>query len=328
MSHHAAINERSIGQGTLDVSETDDFYIVKGVRVLNEVSKNGGTYSRKARESAARLCNRLPLSIEHTDEKSGRKYLDRVGQLREGRMSPDGQTMADAWINRGSRYAQQIKIDAKHCPENICLSIELPPSGWIGEDKRHVGGGYIVEDIVSMDDCAIVASGGTTKNLYEGHRPEPTPDEDDMTATPSPAVSTQSVSEAIRSQLAEAEDKRRVQEQIDRLTRERDDAKAVASKLQEQVAAFQASEQRRTKAVAIVEKAKTLGAGEISTAYAETLAKLDDVEVEATLKERAELLKRAGGGGQSSSEPAPNFHAPSVGGTSDSQTPSPFSWLK
>lgn len=151
-----------------------------------------------------------------------------------------------------------------------------------------------------------------------------------MTTQPnSAAVSTQAVSEAVRSQLAEADEKRRVQETIDRLTRERDDAKAVAAKLQEQVDAFKATEQRRAKATTIVEKAKTLGAGDISTAYAETLAKLDDAEIETTLKERAELLKRAGGNSSSDTQtPAPNFHAPSVGGDTNQQQQSPFSWLK
>lgn len=328
MSLHAAITERAATQRGLVVETTDDYHVIRGVRVLNEVSRNGGTYSRRARESAARLCTRLPLALEHTNANGDRNYLDRVGQLREGRLTSDGAVEADAWINRGHQHSAKIVNDAKHFPENINLSIELPPDGWIGEDKRHLGGGYVVEDIQRMDDCSIVARGGTTNTLYEGHRPQVEPDEDDMSATQTPAVNTHAVTEAVRSQLAEAEDKRRVQEQIDKLTRERDDAKAVNLKLQEQLNALQAAEERRKKAAVIVEQAKKLNAGDISLAYAETLAKLDDAEIEGTLKERATLLAKAGGGAPLGESTGHNFNAPSVGGTSQETQPSPFSWLK
>ena len=327
MSRHAAITERSMTQRGLVVETTDDYHIVRGVRVLNEVSKNGGTYSRRARESAARMCSRLPLAIEHTNANGDRHYLDRVGQLREGRLTPEGAVDADMWINRGHQSSQQIVTDAKHFPENINLSVELPPDGWIGEDKRHMGGGYVVEDITRMDDVSIVARGGTTNTLYEGHRPKVEPDEDDMSTATTPAVNTQAVTEAVRSQLAEADERRRVQETVDRLTRERDDAKAVAAKLQEQVNAFQATEARRAKAIKIIEQAKTLNAGEISVGYAETLAKLDDTEIETTLKERAQMLARAGNT-QAPASTGHNFNAPSVGAVGTDNTPSPFSWLK
>lgn len=312
-------------QPTLSVEETDEYYIVRGVRVLNEVSRNGGKYSQRARESAARLSNRLPIAVEHTNSEGFRRYTDRVGQLREGRVLADGNVAADAYINRGHSLAEAIKIDAKNFPENICLSVEIPEGGWIGEDTRNDGGGYIVEDITEMHDVAIVAFGGTTSNLYEGHTPNSLveEDEDDMSDKGQQGVSQQSINETLQRTLAEHEERRKIQEQIDKLTRERDDALAVKAKLEERIAAFELKEAQATKSKAIRKQASELGAGEITEEYALTLAKLSDDEATAMLKERAEMLKKAGG---SNTGDAPNFNAPSVGGEQQAERDQ-FSWI-
>lgn len=321
MSTRQAISERSTTQRQLSVEETDEFYVIKNARVLNEVSRNGGTYTRRARESAARLANYLPLSIEHTSDDGQRRYNDRVGQLRSGRLTEDGQVEADLYVNKGHDRSKQIAIDAKHFPQNINLSVELPPEGWIGEDKRPHGG-YVVEDISQMLDCCIVARGGTTNTLYEGHVPRTEPDEEEMTATTTPpTISNSQITEAVRASLTEAEEKRKVQETIDRQTREIEDQKAVISKLQEQLKKYKDADERRAKAAQIIEQAKALGAGDITDKYAATLAKLDDTEVETMLKERANTLKNAG----QLHDPI-QVHAPSVGASSGSSNQ--FSWLR
>jgi len=327
---HSPIQERSAPQRNLRVEETDQFFIVRGVRVLNEVSRNGGTYTRRARESAARLACRLPLAIEHTGDDGRRQYTDRVGQLREARLTHDGQVEADAYINRGHDRASQIRIDAEHFPENICLSIELPGDGWVGEDNRPQGG-YVVEDITSMADCCIVATGGTTSNLFEDFRHSTNQsDEDDMSETKATQqVSKEALSEAVKSSLAEVEERRKVSETIDKLTRQVEDLGDANKKLQEQLDKYKLAEQRAAKAAEIRKKAKELGAGEISEAYATSLAKLDDGEIEESLKDRAELLKKAGGEPSSESRgdsTEPNFHAPSVGG--EKKLSDEFSWLR
>jgi hypothetical protein len=323
MSNHKAISERMLSQTNLTVEETDEYFVVKGVRVLNEVSRNGGTYSKRARESAARLLNRLPLAIEHTNEQGYRKYTDRVGQLREGQVLSDGNVVANAYVNKGHALAEAIKIDAKNFPENICLSIELPGDGWIGEDKRSDGGGYLVEDITRMDDVAIVAHGGTTSNLFEGHVPtSQNEEENDMSDKAAPGVSQTAINESIQKTLAEHEERRKVQEQMDKLMRERDDALAVSKKLEEQLNAYKLKEEQAARAAEIRKQAAELGAGEIAESYALSLAKLSADEAAAILKERAEMLKKAG----TTTSTSPNFNAPSVGGT-ENHTVDAFGWL-
>lgn len=320
-----AIRERftTPDASTLRVTEQDDLLIIHGVRVLNEVSRNGGSYSRRARESAARLANRLPVAIEHTGDDGQRRYTERVGQLREGRLNADGMTEADLYVNRGHALARQIEIDAKHMPENINLSIEIPENGWVGEDNRWEGGEYTVDDITEMVDCCIVARGGTTSTLHESIKPKTVSDEDDMAETTAKITESQ-LHDAVQKSIKEAEERRKVQEQVDKLTRQVEDKDAVIAKLQEQVNAYESKEKQRERLTAIHAEAKELEAGEISESYAASLAKLEPEEVTTQLKERAELLKKAGG----SQEPSetPSFHKPSVGADSQAKD-DPFPWM-
>lgn len=291
MSTQKAITEAVHGGQQFTVDESNpEFLVIRGVRVMNERSRNGGVYEAKAIQSASRLVNRLPLAIEHTGQ-GGRRYVDRVGQLRDGRVIEGGKAVeADAWINKGDPIAEKLRIDAKHFPENVNLSIELPADGWIGEDRRNVDGTYRVKEITRMDDCSIVARGGTTSTLYESYRPAK--DDKVMSDTTQTAV----VKEAVRNELQEAEARKAAIAEREKLDKELADSRAQVAKLQEELDAIKAAEAKRTRIAGLIKTAKELGS-EITEAYAETLLPLTDEAAKAIFEREANLLKNAPQGG-------------------------------
>lgn len=301
---HDAITESAHAPTALVVEDTDaDCVVIKNVRVLNQKSRNGGLYESQAIQSAAKLANRLPLSLEHTDGQ-GRKYIDRVGQLRNARVIEGGAAVeADAWINKGDPRAERIKIDARQFPENICLSVEVPPDGWLGEDTRKVDGKYRVRDILRMDDCSIVARGGTTSTLFESLRP---PHEEKR------IMSQQDISEAVRTELQEADARKAAIAEREKIDKELTDARSQVAKLQEELNAMKAAEAKRARVAAIIAQAKELGAGEITEAHAETLVPLDEAATKAIFEREATLLK-----GQSQQSSNSNHQPPSISGKSD-----------
>ena len=313
MSNQQRIIERLEPQRGFDVDDSDpDVIVIRGVRVMNSTSRNGGIYESKAIQSAAKIVHRLPLSLEHTDE-NGRKYAERKGQLREGRVVEGGKAVeADAWINRGDLLANKIRIDAKHFPENINLSVEMPSDGWIGEDTRRIDGKYRVKDITRMVDCSIVAEGGTTSTLYESYRPGN--EDKDMSQT--------DVKEAVRNELQEAEARKAAIEERAKLDKEIETLRADNAKLQEQLDAMKAADAKRARIAAIVSQAKELGAGEITEAYAETLSQLDESATKAIFEREASLAK----GTQETPTPK-HVQAPSVGHVTESSDRGAFAWI-
>lgn len=295
---------------TVDESNPD-FVIVRGVRVLNRTSRNGGIYEAKAIESAAKLSNRLPLSLEHTSEE-GRRYVDRVGQLRDGRVIEGGKAVeADAWINRGDKLADKIRIDAKHFPENINLSVELPADGWIGEDSRRVDGKYRVRDITRMVDCSIVAEGGTTSTLYESYRP----DGDNNMSQPA----TTDVKETVKAVLSEEKSAAAAIAERAAFDKQIEELRAANEKLQGELKEMRDAEARRVRIAAIIAQAKELGAGEITEEYAKTLAALDEASTKAIFEREASLAK------QQADTPR-HVQAPSVGAVVETSNKS-WSWV-
>lgn len=312
MSNQQRIIERLEPQRGFDVDDSDpDVIVIRGVRVMNSTSRNGGIYESKAIQSAAKIVHRLPLSLEHTDE-NGRKYAERKGQLREGRVVEGGKAVeADAWINRGDLLANKIRIDAKHFPENINLSVEMPSDGWIGEDTRRIDGKYRVKDITRMVDCSIVAEGGTTSTLYESYRPSI--EDKDMSQT--------DVKEAVRNELQEAEARKAAIEERAKLDKEIETLRADNAKLQEQLDAMKAAEAKRARIAAIVAQAKEIGAGEITEAYAETLSALSEAATKAIFEREASLAK-----GSAEQSTPKHVQAPSVGGVTEG-TDKAWSWV-
>lgn len=314
-----AISERHDAGSTLKVEEQDEFIVIRGVRVLNSRSRNGGTYSDAARRSAARLANRLPIALEHTGDAGGRKYHDRVGQLREGRLTADGQVEADAWINKGHAAATQIKIDAKHFPENINLSVEIPRDGWIGEDKRHIDGTYNVRDITRMSDCSIVAQGGTTNTLFESYQE----DEEDMATTATNAPIGESVDSVVEKKLAEQAKQQAAIEETNRLKKQLEESQAAAAKVAAELKAIREEQAQQAKVSGLKKIAEELKASAIGDDCIVSLAKLEEAEARKIFEAYAARETKSPEG-----TPVQHFSSPSVGTNNTRSDVNPFAWMQ
>lgn len=309
------LTERIEQPGVTVGTDAND-WVIRNVVVLNRESKNGRRYLDTALRDVSRLAERNPVAIEHEDEK-GRRYMDRNGQLRKPRV--DGtRVVADYHLNENHPTSKQIRTDAEKFPENLCLSIEIDQDQWEGQIAAD--GVLEVSHVKELLDTSIVARGGTTRSLYESQDP-PTPPRKKR----SKMSENKDLERQLDAKIREAEERRKSQDERDKLIRDLEDQKALNAKLTEQVNAYKAQEARTAKVAKIQERAKQLKAGEISADYASSLAKLEEAEIDVLLQERAKLLETSQ---QSSGWGSPSPDPPSVGGTTiQSGSTDSFSWM-
>lgn len=315
MSTELVSSERiseQVDQTVLGVGDEND-WVIRNAVVLNRDSRNGRRYTDSALKDVAKLCERNPVAIEHEDDK-GRRYKDRNGQLAHGRV--DGQRVVADWhLNENHPTSKQIRTDARKFPENLCLSIEIDEGKW---DGRMAGDGVMeIGRVKEMLDTSIVARGGTTKSIYESDPSNKKRSRKMITESKSVDVASQ-----VESKIREADERRKVEDKIDKLTRTLEDQQAVNKKLQESLDEYKLKEERAEKAKLIQERAKTLKAGDISPEYATTLAKLSDTEVEMYLKDRAKLLENAPPASGSTFVETPSI------GNQKQETTHELSWMK
>lgn len=140
-----------------------DQYLIKGVVVLQEKSRNGRTYTRQSREDAMPLYERRAVHIGH---ETGESYEKRNGALINSRMDTIGRVIADWSLNKGHVLTEQILDDAEKRPYNLALSHEVPQGGF---EAQFVEGGTLqVDRIHKMDIVSVVTDGGTNRGLNEG----------------------------------------------------------------------------------------------------------------------------------------------------------------
>lgn len=318
---------------SLVVEETEDkrFSIIRGVRVMNSVSKNGGQYKPQAISDVARICERLRVSLEHTDKQTQRKYVDRSGQLRQPRVVSEG-VDADWWINKGFAYHDQIVNDAVHCPENVMLSIQIPENAWVGEDHRLNGGGYIIEGVKSMDDCAIVADGGTTLALNESLNSDgstnKTDDDEGFTMADQQAVN-EAATQAAQRAVTEADQRRQVNEKIDGLEKQIIAVTAERDSIAEKLKTAEGQLAKRDRVSAIIKEASELEL-DITIDQATRWCDLPPEACTAEIKERLQLSGINGGENnqrRQDNNSAPSAAGPQQNSNNKAQQPDQFAFL-
>lgn len=136
--------------------------VLRGVKVLGTVSKNGREYSAAALAGAVPLYEGAKVNVNHApgDPNAPRDYRDRIGCLRGARAANDG-LYADLHFNPKHALAEQLLWDAEHAPENVGLSHHVRAKTAL------VDGRTVVEQIVKVHSVDLVADPATTHGLFE-----------------------------------------------------------------------------------------------------------------------------------------------------------------
>lgn len=136
--------------------------LLKGVKILGPVSKNGREYPQSTIQRAANLYEGVAVNVDHVPSKGdqSRSYKDRMGHLESVRAQADG-LYADFRFNPEHALAKQLAWDAANAPGSVGFSHNVQ-----GKTKRR-GDVAVVEEITRVQSVDLVADPATTRGLFE-----------------------------------------------------------------------------------------------------------------------------------------------------------------
>lgn len=135
--------------------------IVKNVKVLGTISKNGRKYPLPVMEKALAKYENAIINIDHSTEP--RKFSDRFGRLKNVKMAEDG-IYGDLEVNDKHPMYGAFDYFVKHDPQAIGLSHAA-----IAKTRMDREGVEIVEEITDVESVDLVANPATNKGLFESY---------------------------------------------------------------------------------------------------------------------------------------------------------------
>ena len=142
--------------------------VIRNVKIIGKVSKNGRVYSDEALKNAVPLYENAPVYIDHPsrmEAKTERSLREQVGNIRDPRWTPDG--------NYGDLHLYQNHADYKLLVERATKDKNgFGLSHNADGECRRTKGGEICESIENVRSVDIVGKPATTIGLFESEDPD------------------------------------------------------------------------------------------------------------------------------------------------------------
>jgi hypothetical protein len=137
--------------------------VIRGVKLLGLVSRNGRRYREDALISAVALYEGAKVNINHPKGHplSPRDYQDRLGVVRAVQFRAGDGLFGDLHFNPKHALSEQLVWDAEHAPQNVGMSHNV-----LARTTRN-GDETVVEAITKVQSIDLVADPATTSGLYE-----------------------------------------------------------------------------------------------------------------------------------------------------------------
>lgn len=136
--------------------------VIRGVKVIGEVSKNGKVFPRETREKAHSLIEGLKVNVNHREKGKDALVTSRLGRLASPREEADG-TYADLHYLESNAATPMLLEAAERMPDVMGFSILGSGKG----NKKDASGRVIVESITGLESADLVADPANTVALNE-----------------------------------------------------------------------------------------------------------------------------------------------------------------
>jgi len=142
--------------------------VISGVKILGLQSRNGRTYRPDALLRAVPLYEGAKVNVNHVkgDPFGPRDYQDRLGRIRNVRLTEGEGLFGDLHFNPRHAIAAQLAWDAEHAPENVGFSHNVVAR------TKHQSQQLVVEAIEKVQSVDLVADPATTRGLFESAEDE------------------------------------------------------------------------------------------------------------------------------------------------------------
>lgn len=142
--------------------------ILRGVKLLGSVSRNGRRYTEKAMKEAVGLYDGRKIYLNHPNRNAvgeDRPFQDWVGESRNPIIKPDG-IYGDVQLRQKSEYFEGIIEAAEKFPKSVGFS-------HVADGKsRMEGGEEIIESITEVFSVDLVTDPATTSGFFESTQPK------------------------------------------------------------------------------------------------------------------------------------------------------------
>jgi hypothetical protein len=154
-----------VDSGSVRLRVDRDAGVIRGVKLLGLVSRNGRRYREQALADAVGMYEGIKVNINHPKGHplAPRDYQDRLGVVRGVEYRPGEGLFGDLHFNPKHALSEQLVWDAEHAPQNVGLSHNV-----LARTTKS-GADTTVEAITKVQSIDLVADPATTSGLYE-HR--------------------------------------------------------------------------------------------------------------------------------------------------------------
>jgi len=137
--------------------------VLRGVKLIGLVSRNGRRYRQSALEQAKSLYEEAKVNVNHPKDGplAPRDYQDRLGVIRGVAFRAGEGLFGDLHFNPRHPLAEQLAWDAEHNPRNVGFSHNV-----LARLSRE-GENTVVEEITRVQGVDLVADPAATLGLYE-----------------------------------------------------------------------------------------------------------------------------------------------------------------
>lgn len=162
-SHMDELLQEFVSSRGVDMQVSSSRSVIRGVKLLGLVSRNGRRYLPAAMAQAAGLYEGAKVNVNHPKGSplAARDYQDRLGSIRNVSVREGEGLFGDLHFNPKHALAEQLLWDATHAPENVGFSHNVEAR------TSRQGGQTVVEAILRVQSVDLVADPATTRGLYE-----------------------------------------------------------------------------------------------------------------------------------------------------------------
>lgn len=139
--------------------------VIRGVKLIGLVSRNGRRYSESALRKAVGLYEGARVHVDHGRPGQNRSIMTRGGTIRGVAIKEGEGLFGDLHYLKGDPAGEKIATLAEQCPDTFGMSHDA--DGKIGRDKT----GPVVEEIHSVNSVDAVDRPATTNSLHESESP-------------------------------------------------------------------------------------------------------------------------------------------------------------
>lgn len=298
-----SIFESSISNQFANVNLDKENCIIRNVAILRPTSSNrisaeskGRRYSQQSRESVARLINGSKFYKNHRSQQELEKthgvrdVNDLLGYYENGRVEPDGNTVADVHYLRNQK--EFLEPIVEQMADKIGLSIDARGDIVFDHESQYEN----VRDVMKLKSTDLVTETGSTINLFESKQIEEEKMDYDLVSTEELKANRPDIIEALLEESKRTMDKSKELNDLKEKVTSLEAQNKKTEKEKDDLLVEKKAGEKEKKILALIKESK-IKEEFVTDAFKESLRNAEsDEKIKVLLEDRKKLIETAAEG--------------------------------